>query len=166
MWHNLWTYEFLCACRAGAKPQNPLLPYDENLWVAHLSKTHTLLLNKFNLVAHHTLVVTREFEAQEAPLSPQDMASTLIAMRVRPSSRTLQQLLTASQSQCMHACMHACVICASACPQASVLHQVTLGYATFLMQIAAPASMRTLTCHVLITPVTTIERRTRFHGSR
>jgi ATP adenylyltransferase len=30
---------------------NPFLPYEEALWVAHLSPTHTLLLNKFNVVA-------------------------------------------------------------------------------------------------------------------
>lgn len=29
---------------------NPFLPYEEALWVAHLSSTHTLLLNKFNVV--------------------------------------------------------------------------------------------------------------------
>lgn len=29
---------------------NPFLPYEEALWVAHLSGTHTLLLNKFNVV--------------------------------------------------------------------------------------------------------------------
>lgn len=29
---------------------NPFLPYEEALWVAHLSPTHTLLLNKFNVV--------------------------------------------------------------------------------------------------------------------
>jgi hypothetical protein len=46
--------------------RNPFLPYEEDLWVQHLSDTHTLLLNKFNLVAHHVLVVTRQFESQQA----------------------------------------------------------------------------------------------------
>jgi hypothetical protein len=61
---------------------NPFLPYDEELWVADLNKTHTLLLNKFNLVDHHTLVVTREFEKQEVPLTAADLASTLAVMAV------------------------------------------------------------------------------------
>ena len=38
----------------GSKPTkalvNPFLPYEEALWVGHLSPTHTLLLNKFNVV--------------------------------------------------------------------------------------------------------------------
>ena len=73
------------SCRPDddAKPANPFLPYDENLWVAHLSDTHTLLLNKFNLVAHHTLVVTREFEAQEQPVTAADFAATRAALKVR-----------------------------------------------------------------------------------
>ncbi len=35
----------------------------------HLSDTHTLLLNKFNVVAHHALVITRAFESQHDPLN-------------------------------------------------------------------------------------------------
>lgn len=79
------------ACRDKPKPANPFLPYDENLWVAHLSATHTLLLNKFNVVAHHTLVVTREYEPQEAPLSPQDMAATMAVLGVRAPGLVLHQ---------------------------------------------------------------------------
>jgi sulfate adenylyltransferase (ADP) / ATP adenylyltransferase len=61
---------------------NPFLPYNEDLWVAHLSDTHTLLLNKFNLVEHHTLVVTRVFEPQEARLSAADLLAVQLTMQV------------------------------------------------------------------------------------
>ena len=57
---------------AGAKPANPFLPYEEALWVEHLSDTHTLLLNKFNVVEHHLLVVTRKFESQLDRLNRED----------------------------------------------------------------------------------------------
>jgi ATP adenylyltransferase len=48
---------------------NPFLPYEEDLFVADVSDTHVCLLNKFNAVAQHVLVVTREFEDQEEPLN-------------------------------------------------------------------------------------------------
>jgi hypothetical protein len=60
----------------GPPPCNPFLPYDEALWVVHLSASHTLLLNKFNVVRHHLLVVTRAFEPQAAPLSAGDLGAT------------------------------------------------------------------------------------------
>jgi ATP adenylyltransferase len=44
--------------------------------VDHLSDTHTLLLNKFNVVPHHVLVVTRQFESQQDPLNSNDLAAT------------------------------------------------------------------------------------------
>jgi ATP adenylyltransferase len=56
--------------------RNPFLPYEEDLWVDHLSDSHTLLLNKFNVVPHHVLVVTRQFESQQDPLNSRDLAAT------------------------------------------------------------------------------------------
>ncbi|NEO26895.1 MAG: phosphorylase [Kamptonema sp. SIO4C4] len=47
------------------KPKNPFLPYEKDLFVTDISPTHLCLLNKFNVVAHHLLVVTRDFEEQE-----------------------------------------------------------------------------------------------------
>jgi ATP adenylyltransferase/5',5'''-P-1,P-4-tetraphosphate phosphorylase II len=69
-----------CCSSGGAV--NPFLPYDEDLWVEHLSPTHTLLLNKFNLVAHHVIVVTREFESQDEPPSASDLEATFRAIEV------------------------------------------------------------------------------------
>lgn len=60
-----------------AKRPNPFLPYEEALWVQHLSPTHTLLLNKYNVVAHHVLVVTRQFESQQDPLNARDLEATM-----------------------------------------------------------------------------------------
>ncbi|MDV3352772.1 phosphorylase [Leptolyngbyaceae cyanobacterium CCMR0082] len=46
------------------KKTNPFLPYDPNLYVTDISDTHVCLLNKFNVVDHHFLIVTRSFESQ------------------------------------------------------------------------------------------------------
>lgn len=70
---------------AGAKPANPFLPYDEALWVGHLSDTHTLLLNKFNVVQHHLLVVTRQFESQLDWLTEADFEATCTVLQAFPS---------------------------------------------------------------------------------
>ncbi|KAK9805091.1 hypothetical protein WJX73_004344 [Symbiochloris irregularis] len=69
----------------GGKPANPFLPYDEDLWVSHLSETHTLLLNKFNVVPHHLLVVTRQFEPQLDHLTLADLEATCQVLQAFPS---------------------------------------------------------------------------------
>lgn len=56
-------------------PDNPFLPYDPAMYVADASDTHVCLLNKFNVVGHHLLIVTRHFELQEAPLNLQDFTA-------------------------------------------------------------------------------------------
>jgi ATP adenylyltransferase len=55
------------AARAG--PADPLGDYEPDLFVADVSATHYVLLNKFNVLPKHLLVVTRRFEPQEAPLT-------------------------------------------------------------------------------------------------
>lgn len=58
---------------AASKGQaNPFLPYDEDLFVADISETHVCLLNKFNVIDHHLLIVTRSFEDQESLLTLRD----------------------------------------------------------------------------------------------
>ena len=54
---------------------NPFLPYDERLFVADISDTHVCLLNKFNVIDHHLLVVTRKFESQESLLTLEDFGA-------------------------------------------------------------------------------------------
>ncbi|HTH77106.1 MAG TPA: phosphorylase [Trinickia sp.] len=51
---------------------DPFLPYDPDLFVADVSPTHVALLNKFNVIDHHLLIVTRAFEPQEALLDLAD----------------------------------------------------------------------------------------------
>jgi ATP adenylyltransferase len=62
------------AARVGRQPEgtNPFLPYDEDLFVADVSDTHVCLLNKFNVVDDHVLIVTRVFEPQESALRRAD----------------------------------------------------------------------------------------------
>ena len=56
----------------SGKEFNPFLPYEEDLFVTNISETHLCLLNKFNVVDDHLLIVTREFEEQENLLTLAD----------------------------------------------------------------------------------------------
>ena len=51
---------------------DPFLPYEEDLFVGNLSPSHICLLNKFNVVDNHLLIVTRDFEEQTDLLNLQD----------------------------------------------------------------------------------------------
>lgn len=59
---------------------NPFLPYEEELFVADLSTTHVCLLNKFQVVDHHLLIITRVFEDQESPLTLPDFEALWTCM--------------------------------------------------------------------------------------
>ncbi|WP_062261863.1 DUF4922 domain-containing protein [Endozoicomonas arenosclerae] len=50
---------------APSSQPNPFLPYDPAMHVADLDTGHVLLLNKFNVVDNHYLIVTAEYEDQE-----------------------------------------------------------------------------------------------------
>jgi ATP adenylyltransferase len=65
---------------AAKSDNNPFLPYDPDLFVSDLSPTHVALLNKFNVVDNHLLMVTRAFEDQEALLTREDCAALLICL--------------------------------------------------------------------------------------
>lgn len=54
---------------------DPFLPYERDLFVVDISETHLCLLNKFNVVDHHLLIVTRAFEEQEALLTLHDFVA-------------------------------------------------------------------------------------------
>jgi sulfate adenylyltransferase (ADP) / ATP adenylyltransferase len=62
------------ATMAG-KQVDPFLPPDPDLTVAQISDTHTAVLNKFNVVENHLLLVTRSFEDQETLLTLADFAA-------------------------------------------------------------------------------------------
>lgn len=59
------------------KTHDPFFCYETDLFVASLSDTHMCLLNKYNVIDHHILVVTREFEDQETLLTRGDFAAIL-----------------------------------------------------------------------------------------
>lgn len=51
---------------------NPFLPFENDLFVADISDSHLCLLNKYNVIDHHVLIVTRAFERQEDLLTYAD----------------------------------------------------------------------------------------------
>jgi len=65
------------AARSNA---NPFLPCDPDLFVAPISPTHIALLNKFNVVERHLLIVTRSFQDQRSQLTQKDCEALLIAL--------------------------------------------------------------------------------------
>jgi ATP adenylyltransferase len=58
--------------QASDKTINPFLPYERDLFVADVSPTHVCILNKFNVVKYHLLIITRVFEHQESWLTVDD----------------------------------------------------------------------------------------------
>lgn len=67
--------------REGNATANPFLPYEEALFVAEISDTHVCLLNKYNAIPRHTLLVTRTFEEQTSPLTPADWRALWTCMK-------------------------------------------------------------------------------------
>jgi ATP adenylyltransferase len=65
--------------RSG-KQANPFLPPERDLMVADISDTHLAVLNKFNVVEHHLLIVTRHFEDQETLLTLSDFEALWLCM--------------------------------------------------------------------------------------
>lgn len=65
---------------AANRPQDPFLPYDQDLFVADISDTHVCLLNKFNVLDHHILMVTRSFQEQESFLTRSDVEAVLLCL--------------------------------------------------------------------------------------
>lgn len=64
----------------SGKEFNPFLPYEQDLFVGDLSETHLCLLNKFNVVDHHLLIITRQFEEQETRLTQADFAAMWLGL--------------------------------------------------------------------------------------
>lgn len=67
----------------GAK-KNPFLPPEPELFVCYLSSTHSLVLNKYNIVPHHSLIITRNYEPQESSLTAADFEATMAVVRAMP----------------------------------------------------------------------------------
>lgn len=60
---------------------DPFLPYEPDLFVGDISPTHICLLNKFNVVDNHLLIVTRAFEPQTDLLNIEDFAALWTCMQ-------------------------------------------------------------------------------------
>lgn len=60
---------------------DPFLPYEEDLFVGDISSTHICLLNKFNVVDNHLLIVTRAFEEQTELLNIDDFTALWACMQ-------------------------------------------------------------------------------------
>ncbi len=66
---------------ASAPPADPFLPPEPELLVGSVSDTHLAVLNKFNVIERHLLVVTRAFEDQENLLSEADFEALAACVR-------------------------------------------------------------------------------------
>lgn len=67
--------------KSASSPEfNPFLPYEADLFVADISDTHLCLLNKYNVVKHHLLIVTRAFEEQDTWLTLADFQALWVCM--------------------------------------------------------------------------------------
>lgn len=66
--------------RHVAAAGDPLGDYDRSLFVADLVPSHYVLLNKFQLLAGHVLLVTRRFERQERLLAVEDFAALITCL--------------------------------------------------------------------------------------
>jgi sulfate adenylyltransferase (ADP) / ATP adenylyltransferase len=64
----------------GAPAFDPFLPYEPDMFVADVSPTHVCLLNKFNVIDHHLLVVTRAFEEQDTAINAADFTALWACM--------------------------------------------------------------------------------------
>jgi ATP adenylyltransferase len=63
---------------AGRSPF--LAPYDPALLLGAITESHVALVNKYNLVDRHLLIVTREFEEQETPLTVADFRAARLCL--------------------------------------------------------------------------------------
>lgn len=59
---------------------NPFLPCEPALCVAGISETHLALLNKFNAIDHHLLIITRHFAHQETLLDAADLQALSLCL--------------------------------------------------------------------------------------
>lgn len=59
----------------SGKRVDPFLPYEPDLFVGDISSTHICLLNKFNVVDNHLLIVTRDYQEQTDLLNLKDFTA-------------------------------------------------------------------------------------------
>ena len=71
--------------QAASIETNPFLPFEQQMFVCDLSESRAMLLNKFNVVNNHLLIITKHFEDQRSPLSKVDFYGLSVAMREFPA---------------------------------------------------------------------------------
>lgn len=73
----------LAAARTGGPPpKDPFMPpYEQDLYVGEVGAGHVALLNKFNVLADHLLLVTRDYQPQDTWLDPTDFEALWTALR-------------------------------------------------------------------------------------
>lgn len=72
--------KIVASLKQQQKGINPFLPYEEDLFVTHLSETHVCILNKFNVLDNHILIITKAFEDQDSLLTLEDFAALWICL--------------------------------------------------------------------------------------
>lgn len=65
------------------KSFNPFLPYEPDLYVGELTDHFRCLLNKFNVMDHHILMVTTQFVPQQTPLGVEDFLAAMICLQAQ-----------------------------------------------------------------------------------
>ncbi|MCG8068848.1 MAG: phosphorylase [Candidatus Thiodiazotropha taylori] len=69
-----------------AQPEfNPFLPPESALTVCDISPSHLAVLNKFNVVDHHLLIITREYQTQQSLLDRADFSALCHCLAEYPS---------------------------------------------------------------------------------
>jgi ATP adenylyltransferase len=69
------------AAPSKQNPDDPFAPpYEQDLYIGEISDTHVALLNKFNVLDDHLLLVTREYAPQTELLDESDFRAMLHAM--------------------------------------------------------------------------------------
>jgi ATP adenylyltransferase len=71
--------------RREPAPQNPFLPPDPELTLGHVAPAHVAVLNRFNVLSHHLLLVTEQFEDQEELLTEGDFLALCWALGEFPA---------------------------------------------------------------------------------
>jgi ATP adenylyltransferase len=69
------------SARKCLPPTNPFLPYEQSLFVADLSESHIVILNKYCVFDHHLLIITRKFRDQREILTCDDFFALNLCMR-------------------------------------------------------------------------------------
>lgn len=71
------------AQRKNPRGFDPFMPHDPALYVGELSSHYRCLLNKFNVVDHHILMVTSRFSTQRSPLDREDFLAAALCLQAR-----------------------------------------------------------------------------------